>query len=239
MKRLSLIILAFGISASAFSQLSPGSGTVSAPTTGGVNTPSATGFLTSRPIVLLNVMDISGSPYLSTEYKTGFVKVKSGYHEDGVPVRFNIYKNVIEFKQKGIELTLDDLDIAMYFDVPGDSNSLRIFKTGYPAIEKQKESSIYEVLAMGDKAHLLKYFSQKVEEVKSMGDYDKKELNTYSNLYLFIPGKGIEKIKADKKAVMNHFPGQEDKIEALIKDNKLNLKKENDLAELITLINRN
>ena len=239
MKKINLTLAGFCISLCGFAQLGQGTGVsgISTPTTGTINQPTETGFLTNRPISQMNVHDLTGSPYLSAEYKPGFVKIKNGYSQDNVPIRFNIYKNTLEFRHNGLELALVDLDFAVYLDIAGDSSSKKMFRTGYPSVDRQNENSIYQVLASGEKAHLLKYLSQKVEDVKSMGDYDKKELNTYSTLYIYIPGQTINKTKADRKSIAGLFPGKEDKIDQLIKDRGLNLKKEKDLAELIESIN--
>ncbi|HEY0067237.1 MAG TPA: hypothetical protein VGB46_07740 [Flavisolibacter sp.] len=193
--------------------------------------------MTSRPLRMLNIPDLQGVPYMSAEFKPGYVQIRNGYAQQNVPIRFNIYRNVLEFKRNGMELELDSLEMAMYLDVPGDSSSIRVFKAGYPDVDNQNTSTIYEVLAIGEKAHLVKYVYQKLEDVKAMGDYDKKQLTTYSKLYLYVPGKEMMKAKADKKFLTNLFPRYAQQIEKLIREKDYNLKKDSEYAQLIGDLN--
>jgi hypothetical protein len=209
----------------------------SVPFSGVASRPMDLNHMTSRPLRLLNIPDLQGVPYMSAEYKPGYVKIKNGFAQQNVPIRFNIYRNVLEFQRSGVELELDSLDIAMYLDVPGDSSSIKVFKAGYPDVDNQNSSTIYEVLAIGERAHLIKYVYQKLEDVKAMGDYDKKQLTTYSKLYLYVPGKEMMKAKADKKFLTNLFPQYAQQIEKLIKENNFNLKKDSEYAQLIGELN--
>jgi hypothetical protein len=194
--------------------------------------------LLSRPVKLLDIPNLSGSPFLSNEFKPGFVKIKSGFYQYDVPIRFNIYQNVLEFHKEGKELELDSLELAVYLEVAGDSSTIRVLKTGYPAIDKQTERSIYEVMAMGPQAHFLKYRVQKIEDVKSMGEFNKKEIVTISDYYIYKPGIGIFKIKLSANALINLFPAEKNRINDIIDRKRLNLKKELDFGELITELNK-
>lgn len=209
----------------------------SVPFTGSLMQSSDLTQMTSRPLRLLNIPDLQGIPYMSAEYKPGYVKVKNGYAQQNVPIRFNIYRNVLEFQRGGAEMELDSLDIAMYLETPGDSSSIRVLKAGYPDVDNQNTSTIYEVLAIGERAHLVKHIHQKLEDVKAMGDYDKKQLTSYSKLYLYIPEKGMIKAKADKKFLTGLFPQYAQQIEKLIKDNGYNLKRDSEYAQLIGELN--
>jgi hypothetical protein len=209
----------------------------SIPFTGTGDRPAALNHMTSRPVRMMNIPDLQGAPYLSAAYKPGYVRIRNGYAQQNVPIRFNIYANALEFMRDGVELALDSLDIAMYLDVPGDSSSIRVLKAGYPDVDNQNSSTIYEVLAIGERAHLVKYLYQKVEDVKAMGDYDKKQLTTYSKLYLYVPGKGMMKAKAEKKFLTALFPEYAQQIEQLIREKDLNLKKDSEYAQLVGELN--
>lgn len=233
MKKNALLVACIAIGFLASAQGGPST----VPYSGAPPRPVDLNHLTSRPIRLMDIPDLQGIPYMSAEYKPGYVKIRNGYAQQNVPMRFNIYRNVLEFQRNGLEMELDSLDIAMYLDVPGDSSSIRVFKAGYPEVDNQNSSTIYEVLAIGERAHLVKYVHQKMEDVKAMGDYDKKQLTTYSKLYLHIPGRGMIKAKADKKFLTNLFPQYAQQIEKLMKENNFNLKKDSEYAQLIGELN--
>lgn len=235
MKKNALLVACIAIGFLASAQM--GALPPSVPFTGVEVRPTDLNHMTSRPLRLLNIPDLQGIPYMSAEYKPGYVKIKNGYAQQNVPIRFNIYRNALEFQKNGVEMELDSLDIAMYLDVPGDSSSIRVFKAGYPDVDNQNSSTIYEVLAIGERAHLVKFVYQKLEDVKAMGDYDKRQLTTYSRLYLYVPGKEMMKAKADKKFLTSLFPQYSQQIEKLIKENDFNLKKDSQYAQLIGELN--
>lgn len=196
--------------------------------------------LVSQPLKnLFENRNIKGSPFLSEEYKPGLVKIKNGYKQNNVPVRFNLYTNEVEFKQNNVEMSLDSIDFVQYLEKAGDSSSLRLLKTGYPAVNGNKETTIYEVLVMGPKAHLLKHSMQRIEERKVMGMPNERVLETYTSLYLFdVDKKILVKVKDPKSQLSSLFPKSYAAIEKVSKEKKLNLKNENDLGELITDLNK-
>ena len=193
--------------------------------------------LINRPVTLFPD-DVSGSPYLTEEYKQAFVQQKDGYTQKDVPVRFNLYRNEFEFKQAGIVNVLALPQSIIYLDRPFDSSSIRIFVSGYPFLSNLTDESIYELLAKGKKAHLLKYIEQKLEEVKTVGVFGKKALVSYASYYLFNTStRKLVKIKLDKKSIIEQFLLDAARIEQHIQRKKLNLKNESDLSELITTLN--
>lgn len=152
-------------------------------------------------------------------------------------LRFNLFQKTLEFKQGELILALDSLDMAIYLDTPGDSSTIHVLKTGYPPIDEQDGNSIYEALSMSNKAHLLKYRLQKVEDIRSVGEYGKREIVTISKYYIYIPNKGIFKIKPNPNSIAELFPTEAALINKIVKQSKLNLKKDNDLVKLMIELN--
>jgi hypothetical protein len=113
-----------------------------------------------------------------------------------------------------------------------------VFKQGYPEIDNHTEESVYQVLSMGTKVHLLKFLTQKVEDAATLGDYSRREIVTTQQLYIYTPGGAIKKIKASKQSVVEALPALSAKIDEVVAANKLNLKSEADIAELIEALNK-
>ena len=195
----------------------------------------------SQPLKLFEKYGLTGSPYLSETYKAGFVQLRNGYSQNDVPLRFNVFSNEMEFKLKETELVLDSMELAMYLDTPGDSSSIRMFRTGYPAINENSETTIYEVLVMGPRSHLIKRITQKIEDIKTIGYADTKVLNTYTSLYIYNPENNTISKLRDKKIeeqLTVSLPGLAPVMDKILKQKKLNLKKEIELAELLTDFNQ-
>lgn len=91
---------------------------------------------------------------------------------------------------------------------------------------------------MGPKIHLLKYLSQKVEDAPTLGDYSRREIVTSQQLYVYVPGGEMKKIKTGKQGIADALPGMSAKIDELIKAGNLNLKSETDLTILVEGLNK-
>ncbi len=227
-----LSLMALVVSTGAFSQMAVG--------TIGMNSfaPQYLTFSARGGFRLPNMENVEGSPYLDNVFHNARIRTQSGFDTTGVQVKFNAYGNEFIFLEKGIELALDSVDMVSYSDVENGKLTEFTFKAGYPKIDNQNSNSIYRIMASGPKYQLLKYYSKKLEDVKSMGEYNKKEFVTIENLYIYKEGGEIKKVKADKKAIQEAFPELSDRVEALVSEKKLKLKKDTDIALLIEELNK-
>lgn len=187
---------------------------------------------------LPNLENVDGTPYYDNQYHSATIKTKSGFDTSGVSVKFNTYGNEIIFLNKGVEMALDSVDMVSWVDFENGEITEIILKTGYPKIDAFTPNTIYRVLAEGPKIQLLKHYSKKLEDVKSMGEYNKKEFVSKEQLYVYSPATGMKKVKADKKALQEAFPELAEKMELVVTEKKLKLKKESDLALLIEELNK-
>lgn len=192
-----------------------------------------------RPIRLPALQEVGGSPFLSNEYKLGTVQVTNEKKVSNVPVKFNIFSNAVMVQKDGEELKLESFELVWY-EEPGKDGSIKHinFRQGYPEIDNHTGATIYQALAFGPKIHLLKFLSQKVEDAPTLGDYSRREIVTTQQLYIYIPGGEIKKIKAGKQSVVDALPGMSAKIEETIKTGNLNLKNESDIVTLVNALNQ-
>ena len=213
--------------------------TNTAPDQGDSNQEAAMSGLQLKPIRLPALQEVGGSPFLSNDYKLGTVQVTNEKTVTNVPVKFNIFSNAVMVQRDGEELKLESFELVTY-DEPGkDGSSQHIhFKKGYPEIDNHTSTSVYQVLAFGPKVHLLKFLSQKVEDAPTLGDYSRREIVTSQQLYIYIPGGQIKKIKTGKQSVVDAIPGMSEKIEEAIKSGDLNLKNESDIITLVHALNK-
>lgn len=183
--------------------------------------------------------EIGGSPFLNAEFLAGTVQIEGGKIVTNVPVKFNIYSNVIMVQRDGDEMKLETFDLVSY-DNTGTDGSVKhyMFKQGYPEIDKRPTTAVYQVLSYGTKLHLLKYLSQKVEDVQTLGDYGRRELATTQQYYTYVPGGEIKKIKLGKQAIVDALPAMSARIDEIIKSENLGTKSESDLTALVEALNK-
>lgn len=188
---------------------------------------------------LPNLENVDGSPYLDNEFHSANVRTKSGFDTTNVKVKFNVYGNEFVFLKNGVEYALDDFYFLSYPEVANGTVREKVFQSGFPSIGALNDNTIYEVLKSGPKYSLLKHMTKKLEDVKTMGEYNKKEFITKSDFYVFsAKDDKIQKLKADKKSVIALFPDQEEKIKSIVDSKDLSLKKEADLVILFDELNK-
>jgi hypothetical protein len=214
-------------------------GNIGATDQSGNNQEAGMADLSLRPIRLPALQEVGGSPFMSNDYKQGSVQISNDKIVNNVLLKFNIYSNAMMIQRDGEELKLETFDLASY-DEPGNGGTIKhmMFRQGYPEIDNHPPTAIYQVLAMGQKIHLLKFLSQKVEDVPTLGDYSRREIVTTSQLYVYIPGGEMKKIKSSKQSIVEAAPGLSSKIDEIVKAGELNLKNESDIIKLANELNK-
>jgi hypothetical protein len=128
---------------------------------------------------------------LLPNWSFGTIKFKNGLSLTDTAINYSLYNHklylvrgqrVVEIFQPITTLVLADQNAA------GDSIA-RIFKTGYPAVDNQDSSSLYEVIYEGSQLQLLNWASKKVHEVLNYGSTKEKEYQLVEWLYAYFPNE--------------------------------------------------
>lgn len=195
--------------------------------------------LTVKTMRLPALAEVGGSLFLTPDYRQGTVLISSNKVVHDIPVKFNIYNNAVMIQKDGMEMRLESFYEVSYDETTADGSHRQIrFRQGYPDADNHTATSVYQVVAEGPKVHLLKFISQKVEDAATLGDYSRKELVTSEQLYLYVPGGTIKKIKSAKKDLAEALPAMAAKIEEIISTNHLKLKSENEISQLVETLNK-
>ena len=192
-----------------------------------------------KPIRLPALQEVGGSPFMNDDYILGSVHVSPEKTVTNVPVKFNIFSNAVMVQKDGEEMRLESFDLVSY-DVTGNDGATKHinFRQGYPEIDNHTATTIYQVLALGPKIQLLKFLSQKVEDAPTLCDYSRREIVTTTQLYIYIPGGEIKKIKPGKQSLVDALPGMSANIDEAIKAGDLNLKNESDIVIVVNKLNQ-
>ena len=176
---------------------------------------------------------------MHSDYRMGYILFNADRTVTNVPVKFNIFNNLIMVQRDGDELKLETFDLVSYDETLADGAIKHfIFKQGYPEIDNRPATAVYQVLSYGPKLHLLKFLTQKVEDAATLGDYSRREIVTTQQLYVYVPGGEIKKIKAGKGGIAEALPSLAARAEEITKSKSLNLKNENDLILLADELNK-
>ncbi len=192
-----------------------------------------------KPINLPALSEVGGSPFFSADYILAAVHIKNDVTVTDIPVKFNIYNNAMMVRKDGQDMKLASFDMVSYDEKAADGKVKNFkFRQGYPAIDNHSEQSIYQVVSMGPRVHLLKYLSQKVEDAATLGDYSRREIVTTEQLYIYVPGGEIKRIKPSKQAIVDALPALSAKIDEIANANNLKLKSEAEIAFLVDALNK-
>ncbi len=181
----------------------------------------------------LEYQDIVGHPFSNEELIPGTIAFVSGNRIDSIPMRYNWYLNDMEFEYQG--------DI---FAIPGmqEINYVIISEIKFVPFYYLKSINGYLIeLVKGD------YSLFRSEDVRFIGTkpptsgYEESQparFDWYKPKYIVIDNEGkIIEIDTNKKKLPLQFPGFEKRIENYIKENKININKEEGLKAIIEMIN--
>ena len=173
--------------------------------------------------------DIKGSPYINEEFVKGTI-IKDSTSYRGIPLRYNAYEDRMEFKPKsGVEL---------YFETPENYKQFVIADKKYVYLAKLQE--YFELLEEG-KVSLLKKESKTLKEsqpAQPFKDPKPAVFRTKSPVYYISLNDGrLVKIKKDKD-LLNVISTDKKELQSFIEDNKLKVKHEKDLQEIISYYNQ-
>lgn len=178
---------------------------------------------------LTNGNNYDGSPYLHTSFVTSIIKNKTNTYQ--VPTRFNTYNNTFELK---LADQISTLKKEEYQEVNFENHT-------YIAYQYNNEPTYFEILSSG--SHTLMAlrktnFTESKEATTTYGTNKPARFSPSTTYFYFKENsKNIIELKLKKKEVLKVF-NNKNNMDQFIKENKLNLKKENDLIRLFSFSNR-
>jgi len=182
----------------------------------------------AREIKLVNV---EGSELLYPDWTKGSIKLASGRVYDEMLLKYNIYEDQLYFQGKE-NATMKFTSPVVEFRFGSD-----VYRNRYPAIKDFNELSYFKVLSEG-KATLLKKITKNVIDVKEFNSsITVKKIADDKFYYLYDNGKMLL-LKSDKATFLGLVSDKKNEIEAYLKANKINFKKEEDLITLVTAYNK-
>lgn len=185
-----------------------------------------------RPVMVKQYVDVKGSPYLLDEWQEGTIKLQNGKTYQGVRLKFDQIEQELMFQNQKGEAQLF-VQPVIEFEL-----SKRLFRKGYPPADGDSSPNIfYEVLADGP-TQLLKRTSKEIFEEAPYGSATKvKSVVESHSLYVTDKEGRLTRIKKDKKSLLSALGDKKAELEGYVKDNRLDLRQETDMAKLVAFYN--
>jgi hypothetical protein len=176
-----------------------------------------------------------GSPFFSNEYLESTIQLMNGKSYHRIPVKINYLTGELLFKtEDGQEMSVIKPFQRVALTKDGQTY---VFRSGFPAIDKQNEFTLYEMIDSGA-AVLLKYTSVSFQDkqpyngVNIIRTYNKKEV-----YYSYIPSKGLMALPSETEALVRLFEKDAVLMAEFANKHKLKAKKEADLIKLFAHYN--
>jgi len=182
--------------------------------------------------------DIDGSPFLYDDWYRGKVVTVDGDVLDGVTLKYEAYTEYLVYMQQGkaYELSGGLRSFTIFPGVDGMKDSL-YFRCGYPPVDENTGKTFYEVLVDG-KASLLQAH-RKATAVSSQNALvsNKREFVLREDLYIAMDRQAPVKVKRDRAALIALMGDKQAEMSLWLDKNKVNLKRDEGIAELVAHFN--
>jgi len=183
----------------------------------------------------LGLEDIEGSPYLNDDFINGSVFTKSKTEFVGVPLRYNIFNDNIEFKtEDGTVMAVAGPETIEKIEF-GDHKMMYL---PYGNINKPRKG--YFIVIEEGKASLLSRPRMAFQEAKEPAAYQDAQPAKFirqTDEYYIRVGDRLAQLMRKKSDLSDVFPDHKKEIQAFIKDNRIRANKPDALKELVQYYN--
>ncbi|MFZ4104445.1 MAG: hypothetical protein ACOYKI_06885 [Sediminibacterium sp.] len=181
---------------------------------------------------------VQGTPYVFEKFVQGKVIFVNGMESLDSNLNYSYADHKLYYTQKnGLYVVNQQAKEFTLYGLDKDKNKIsKQFMCLFPSIEDNTPATFYEVLGVGGNFQLLKYTSKRIKESAVYGGAPLKEY-VMDNLF-YIYDKAAKKMlslgsKLSLKSVKKTLPNYAAQMDAYVDANKLNLKKEEDMIQLL------
>lgn len=171
--------------------------------------------------------DVLGHPFVKDSFRMGKILNTSGELASSVKIKFDIYSKQL-LVETDDSILIPDMSLVEAFEMDSiDSGGAEYYKR----IFYKNNSAYYQILEKGSVfLYLLK--------TKSIKSSVKREFVNSESFYISINNGSFQKLKLNKKGIINAFPNNHYYLELYIQSHQLNINKLNDLRKLVAYYNR-
>lgn len=197
----------------------------------------------ARPMAVSTLPETEGKDdlqrrFFRQEWSNGTVFFAKNRYEANIPLLFDVYNNRLYFLKDKVIMEFIEPVTEFRIELNDKNDSLMMqFRNAYPPVHSNTAETFYEVLIDGG-IQLLKCKAKSIYLHKDQEVPEERRRNDKEQYYVFLNDGEMVLIKKDKKQILQALPAYAGKIDEIINKQKLKLKQEDDLKELIFLLNR-
>lgn len=179
-----------------------------------------------------------GSPFYDTSFCMGSLQLPNGKIYNGIKLKLNLEEQKIIFEVEEGKAFVLSIPVARVELACSTSLQPVIFRSGFTAVDKQNERSLYQVLDSG-KVLLLKYTEIRFKDSKAYNSNDMtRSYRQLPSYYIWMPGKDLLKISSNENDLIAILSDQQKILNDAILKEKWKVRKEADLIKIIALYNK-
>lgn len=179
--------------------------------------------------------NVEGTPLLFSDWVPGVLFLKDGYKADKFLLNMDLYANELLFQHNGNALVVVN-PLKEFVLMPNGQSNPYIFRAGFLAVDKNSESTFYQVLQDGPVA-LLKLSKKIILERKEYNQPLTQYFDLSETYYIVKAGQAPEKISKSKASLVGVIGDRSGKLETIIEKKRLRCKTEEDLIEVVKAFN--
>ena len=188
----------------------------------------------SDPEENVNYYDVSGSVFLLKDWKSGIVRFNSGRSTDQFKLKFDCLQNKLLLQFNGTAFSTES-KVKEFIIRTGKQDSM-LFRNGFPANNKETESTYYQVLLEANSILLCLHQKEVVNEGQLVAKTIYRRINDAQKYVLYFKGQMIE-LKGDKTTVFDSFPGHKEALQKYISEQGLKFRDATDYIQLLKYFN--
>lgn len=177
-----------------------------------------------------------GSEYLYKDFIKGHVLQADSTYYNNMELNYNVFTDKLVFLKDGQEMGFKFPVREFQIIKATNPVQLDVFRNGFPLYGSYTDKSYYIVLNSG-KVLALKKPIKSIVENTPYGAAKVQKIVVNSEHYFIFKNGQIEKIKKDKKDLLNALSDKKDLLITFIKDRELNFKADDDIRTLLDYYN--
>lgn len=194
--------------------------------------------INGNPIFTKAEYNAEGSPYFSDRYCNANIKVMNGKHYRDMPVKLNLLDNRVIYRApNGSEMEAITPLESIHFNACDGRSTMTLFRSGYPLTGQLNERTYYQVLDSG-KLQLLKYWRVQYTDQKPYSSaVTIRKFDVKPEYYAYRPETGMVKLEKGNETALDILLEKKNKASQFVNEQRLKLRKEDDLVKLFAFLN--
>ncbi len=185
------------------------------------------------PLRSRSYAEIKGNPYLTDSWVKGIVKQSNGQVYKDIDLKYDQLEEQLIFKtSNGAELgfAVPIVEFKLSYEENGTPVT-KVFRNGFAPFRGSTDKTYYELLYDGT-VKLLKKNIKQIESNRAYNSAVTTQKIVERTKYFYALNNELVEFKKDTKFLADAFGGKSTAVQQYIKDNNLDLKKDEDLIKV-------